>query len=176
MVPAQSARARWFWSPFGAVRIGLLVIIVAIIAGGVWGSLQRSPQAGTIPEKLAGFRLINSIEGTQALQIVDRLHFGFPQLTEAWVADYEQGGVIWVGITTSLNTAREQVEAMSQAIGKGGTPFSIPQEIKLEGRPVFSVADSSNNHYFFHSGAKVIWIMPPRGDGLSFVEAALREL
>jgi hypothetical protein len=67
------------------------------------------------------------------------------------------------------------VEAMAQAIGNGGTPFSNLREISLTGRRVFTVTDSNSAHYFFQSGAKVIWIAPPGDSGPPFVETALRK-
>jgi len=106
--------------------------------------------------------------------MVAGLHQGSPQITEARVAHYEQGGVIWTGTAASQDAARGQLEAMAQAIGKGGSPFSNLQEVSLAGRLVFAVSDGDTTHYFFRSGAQVIWITPPWDSGLPFVVAALR--
>ncbi|MBF8266549.1 MAG: hypothetical protein HW388_57 [Dehalococcoidia bacterium] len=157
--------------------MGFFVLIVAVVAAGLWGVVQRLPQASAIPEEIGGFRLLSTVEGPQALQMVAGLHQeGSPQLTEARVAYYEQGGVVWAGTATSPDAAREQLEAMAQAIGEGGTPFSNLRELSLAGRRVFTVSDGNNAHYFFfQSDAQVIWITPPGDSGTFFVEAALRE-
>ena len=171
--PSQGVRARRFGTPFTVVQLGFFVLMAVVVAAGLWGVVQRRPRASAIPEELAGYRLVRSVDGPQALQMVAGLHQGSPQITEAWVAYYERGGVMWAGTAVSGEAAREQLEAMAQAIGKGGTPFSDLREISLAGRRVFTVRDSSNAHYFFQSGALVIWITAPGVSGAPFVEAVL---
>ncbi|MBI2871726.1 MAG: hypothetical protein HYY00_00870 [Chloroflexi bacterium] len=174
-VPGAQARG-----PAGAIRaaqIGFFLIIFAAVAGGLWSVVQQQPRSGGIPKALASYGLLRSVTGPEALQMVARLHQGSPELTAAWVAYYEQGGVVWSGTTASPSAARQQLEDMAQAIGEGGTPFFKPQEVRVGGRQGFAVGDGYNNqHYFFQSGARVIWITPPTGSDTRFVEAAVREL
>ena len=160
---------------FGLVALSAL-LLVAVVAAGLWSVVQRPPQASTIPQEVAGYRLLRSVEGPEALQMVAGLHQRSPQVIEAWVAYYERGGTVWAGTTTSMDAAREQVEAMAQAIGKGGSPFSDLREISLEGRRLFTVSDNSSTQYFFQGSARVIWIVPPWDSGLPFVKAALGKL
>ena len=105
--------------------------------------------------------------------MVGQMHQGSPQLAEAWVAYYEGGGVVWAGTAASTDAAGELLEAMAQAIGKGGTPFTGPQELRLGGRRVFTVNDGGSSHFFFQSGSTVIWVTPPPADGLRFLGTAL---
>ena len=174
--PGRSVRARRAKSSFKAVQLGFFVLMVVVVAAGLWSVVQGRPQASAIPQEVAGYKLVRLVEGSQALQIVATLHRGSLQITEAWIAYYERGGSVWAGTTASMDAAREQVEAMAQAIGKGGTPFSSPQEISLAGRRLFTVSDSSSTHYFFQDGVRVIWITSPWDSGLPFVEAALDKL
>ena len=172
----QSVQTRRARSSFKAVQLGFFVLIVAVVAAGLWSVVQQRPQSdSTIPKEVAGYRLQRSVEGSQALQMVAGLHQGSPQVTEAWVAYYERGGTVWAGTTASIDAAKAQLEDMAQAIGKGGTPFSDLREISLVGRRAFTVSDSTSVHYFFQGGTKVIWITPPGDSGLPFVEAAMRK-
>ena len=157
-----------------AVQLGFPALMVVVVAGGLWNIAQQRPKGDSPPGQLADAKLLRLVEGPQALQMVEGLHQGSPKLTGAWVAYYERGGVVWSGTALSSTEAQDQLQAMAQAIGKGGTPFSNLRTVSLAGRQVFAVSDSERDHYFFQDAARVIWVTSPWANEAAFIEAALR--
>ena len=163
-------------SPGAAIapKIGLVVLVAALVVVVPWMVLQQSSRHNSIPKEVAGYKLVRSVQGAEAVQMAVGMHQGSPKIIDAWIAYYEQDGVVWVGTTESPQVAQEQLEAMDQAIAKGGIGYSIPSELQISGRRVLAVADRSGTNYFFQSDSRVIWAKPPEGSGTSFVEALLR--
>ncbi len=159
-----------------AIKLGFVAIIAAtVVAVGLLIIARLQSSASDIPQDIANYRLLESVTGTRALQMVSAMHQGPLQVTEAWIGYYEQDGMIWSGTTGSSESAKAQLESMASAIGKGGTPFSNIQESNREGRRIFTVRDSSSIHYFFQSGTQVIWVTLPRNSGSAFIDAVLRK-
>ena len=161
-------------SPAHAVTIGFFVLIIGLVSAGLWMIVQQQPRPTTdIPDQIAGYRLVRSVKGAEALQAVGGMHRGTTEMTDAWIAYYDRGAISWVGITRSPSDAQEQLDAMLQAIGRGGTPFSKPQAATLGGYQVFTTGDQGSVNYFFRSGLRVVWVRPPNDRGSEFLNAAL---
>lgn len=156
------------------IQIGFVLSVAVFVALGLWNATQGRAKA--IPETVGTYGLLRTVTGSRALDMVGRIHQGTPYLTAAWIAYYEGEGVIWVGTAPSLSEARAQLEAMAEAIGKGGTPFFGLREVELVGRRAYTVNDGSQEHYFFQNGNQVIWVTSPRGSGSKFAEAVLKQL
>lgn len=163
-------------SPGAAIapKIGLVVLIAALVVVVPWIVLQQRSRHSSIPREIAGYKLVRSVQGAEAVQMAVGMHQGSPKIIDAWIAYYEPDGVVWVGKTESPQVAQEQLEAMDQAIAKGGTGYSSPGELQISGRRVLAVVDRSGTNYFFQDGQRVVWVKAPEGSGTSFVEALLR--
>ena len=73
-------------SSFKAVQLGFFVLMVVVVAAGLWSVVQGRPQASAIPQEVAGYKLVRLVEGSQALHIVATLHRGSLKITESWIA------------------------------------------------------------------------------------------
>ncbi len=97
-------------------------------------------------------------------------------LDSAWVATYEGEATVWVGEAGSDANAQQLLQAMYEAIGRGGTPFSPPFVTQVGATPLFTTTDGRQQHYFYASGERVIWIAAPAAGGTVFVQEATAAL
>ena len=171
----QQVKLRKKGSTVRAFQLAFLIFIVAAVALGLWGVVQQRPQSGVLKE-VAGYKLLRSVEGPQALQMISGLHQGTLQISSAWIAYYEGEATVWVGNAATPYDAQQQLQAMLEAISRGNTPFAMPQQTQMAGRLVFATTDRQSNHYFFQSGTRVVWVAAPAGGEARFVEAVLRKL
>ena len=175
--PAQSRSFR--------LRPGVVVAEVAFVVLlllGIVLSLQQSVvtnEAGEapLPGRIAGLALEGYAQGEEALASMSQLHVNGITLTDGYIGHYEDGAIVWVGIATDEEQAREMLRAMTDSIVEGGTPFSAPQAVEMDGKTTYMVLDQGGQHHFYYqTGRAVIWVQPPASNADAFLREALRLL
>ena len=147
----------------------MAVVAVALVAA--WVTWPRSsPKAAEIPENLGGLSLLRLETGPAAMESVGGMHTGSFALQDAWIATYQGGAAVWVGDAQSEAEAEQLVQAMASAIGRGGSPFSSPSQRTVNKKPMFTTSDGQQQHFFYRTGKRVVWIVVPARDGMRFVQ------
>ncbi len=160
-------------------RIGPLILIglgVAILLGVGWLAISW-PVIGRgdmkLPTNLAGLPLSSQTTGLAALAEIERLHGkGFP-MTDGAVARYGgDGATLWVSSVWLPFMAARQVEAMTDRIAEGGSPFTPTSTDEVEGVTVYTLTGMGQMHYYFQLDRRVAWLaVSPQ-----FAEQSLEEL
>ena len=115
-----------------------------------------------LPQSIGSMRLDKVQSGEEARQEIDRLHGKQISLLRGYIGMYvaENGrGQLWVSEHSSDSEATEAVEKMAHGIQQGKQQeFWHFRKMKIERRPVYLAVGMGQAHYFFQSGAKVIWL------------------
>jgi hypothetical protein len=164
----------------------VMVIQMSIVAGFlalVWFSFGQNvldPQAQlVVPQQLGTLELIGSVEGSQALEQVTRLHGTDIDLQNAYIAEYARGNeraTVWVGTAGSEEAAAELTRRMVEGIKKGGSGFSNLQRLAFGGLDVYRVKGPGGEHFFYVSRKlrkNVVWLTVDAVDATSLVERAV---
>ena len=124
----------------------------------VWFSFGQnvlSPQKQLgVPEQLGTLELIGSIEGSEALSQIGRLHGTDIKLVDAYIAEYAHGNervTVWVGRAENNNAGVELIKSMLQGIERGGSGFSNLQRLSIADHEVFRVDGPGGEHFFYIS-------------------------
>jgi hypothetical protein len=103
-----------------------LFIVIGFLAL-VWLSFGQTVLAPRkqpgVPERLGPLELVSSIEGTEALAQIRRLHGTDVGLMTAVIAEYARSNeriTVWIGRAESRDAAAELTRRMIEGIRKGG--------------------------------------------------------
>ncbi len=156
-----SSGKRFVWE-----RIGLLILIglgLAFLLGGAgllavdW--LVVDQENITLPSNLAGRPLSQQVAGQAALAEIEQLHGKGFLLTDGAVARYGDGlATVWLSSTWISFLAARQVEAMTDRIAEGRSPFTPTGIDEAEGVTVYTLTGMGQTHYYFQLDRRVIWL------------------
>jgi len=151
----------------------LLGIVLSLRQGVVTNEAEEAP----LPDRIAGLALVDYVRGNEAVAAMSQLHINGIALTGGYIGHYEGGATVWVGIATDEGQAREMLRAMTERIAEGGTPFSAPQPLEMDGRTVYMVlGEGRRQHFYYQEGRALVWVQPPASDLEAFLREALRLL
>ncbi len=134
-------------------------------------------ESSPLPPALAGLLLVAELSGEQGLASVEQLHgkaLG-KGLDAAWVGEYEsqQGrATLWVSRSVREIDAEDLLVRMTDRIMEGGSPFSQPVPIEMQGVPAYRLEGMGQVHYYFRSDGYVYWL----GIDAPLAEGGLGEL
>ncbi len=163
-----------------------LLIVVGLLAV-VWFSFGQNvlaprTQSGG-PKQLGDLQLVSSIEGSEALAQVNRLHGIDIEMVNGYIAEYARGNervTVWVGSAESSDTARELLTRMVDGIAEGNPSFSNLTRLSIaqgyHSHEVFQVDGAGGKHFFYISrknDTQVIWLTVEATDALGILEQAL---
>ena len=161
-------------------HIGPLILaglgLVLLLGGVGWLAVDRlviGQGNVTLPAMLAGLPLSEQVTGREALAEIERLHGKGFALTDGTVARYGGGtATLWVSSTWMPFLAARQVEAMTDRIAEGRSPFSPTGTREVEGTTVYALAGMGQVHYYCQLNKRVVWLsVSPQ-----FAEQSLEEL
>ncbi|MDR5695151.1 MAG: hypothetical protein QN198_01775 [Armatimonadota bacterium] len=137
---------------------------------------KRAPGAKLdLPPVLAGLRLEEVVTGRAAVEEINRLH-GRPVISDSGViAQYggELGkATVWITRARSPLQATWLLWRMNRRMRRGIQVFSAPQQLEMEGRVVFVTEGLGQKHFYYQSGALILWLAAPP----YVADGALREL
>lgn len=159
--------------------VALQFILVSVLLIVIWFSWRAnvSPSSGA-PHRWGNLELASLIaSGQQAIDQIEALHQTGIKLVDGYIARYARGNdtaEVWVGIAESGAAASALVQQMTEAIGKGNSPFSIPQQITVDEQKVFTVNGQGKTHYYYSSGSKTVWLSISSSNPISLVQQALK--
>ena len=158
------------------------VAFVVLLLLGIVLSLRQSVvtnEAGEapLPGRIADLALEGYAQGEEALASMSQLHVNGITLTDGYIGHYEDGAIVWVGIATDEEQAREMLRSMTESIVEGGAPFSAPTATEMDGETVYMLLDEGGQqHFYFQTGRAVVWVKPPASNADAFLHEALRLL
>ena len=161
----------------GAGLVALFAVIVVVLVANVSRAPRERPRLNElpVPAALAGAPIVTSLRGPAALAEVSRLHGKTIEVVDAAVARYRDGSTIWISASSSALDASRLFWRMNRRMANGTQVFSTPRPQEVGGRPVFVTEGIGQVHYYYQSGARVIWLaVPPGPHAGSAVEALLR--
>ncbi len=172
-------------SPKKRRRLVLLqLFIVAVLLAVVWFSfgqnvLNPRKQLG-VPERLGDMQLVGSVEGSEALAQIGKLHGTDIELVNAYTAVYVHSNkrvIIWVGRAESRDAAAGLTKRMIESIEKGGSGFNNLQRLTIAGHEVFRVDGPGGEHFFYTSREqreRVVWLNVEATDALPILEQVVK--
>jgi len=148
--------------------VGLAVLFAATVVTLVVNtrnpSGETTPQGALrVPASLAGNPMVTSLRGAAALADVSRLHGKTIDAVDAAVARYQNGATLWVSASPSALAASRLLWRMNRRMANGTQVFSAPRPQQIGGRSVFVTEGIGQIHYYYQSGARVIWLALPPG-------------
>ncbi len=113
------------------------------------------------PSHIGDMKRVSVITGEAAMQKMRGIHPGDIGIIDGYLANYRWEGeemTLWVGMANTEPDAEQLLERMVSAIAKGGTPFSVPARVTVDGRQVFSTSGGGGTNYFFQDSRSVVWL------------------
>lgn len=146
--------------------VGLVAILVAIVVALIANTSnpptgQSAPSELRVPGALAGAPLVASVRGPAALQEVSRLHGKRIDATDAVVARYGNGSMLWISASPTALGASSLLWRMNRRMASGTSAFSTPRPQELHGRTVFTTEGQGQVHFYYQTGNKVLWLAAP---------------
>ena len=156
MLPQRRAGRR---AAIGLMALGGATLVLGLL----WAlTLKRlsEPTAEDLPPTLAGLALRSAGYGAEAVAEVTRLHQSRFLLTTGAVGNYGPRAevTVWAAGTLSGFLARAMLNQMEESIAQGNSPFTPVGMSAIDGRPVYELTGMGQTHYYFQSGARVVWI------------------
>jgi hypothetical protein len=142
----------------GALFILMGLTILLILAGSVWLVINQG-RVTTTPSSLANLPLSRQVTGRAAVTNIEQLHqTSFPMVDGA-VAYYDDGqAVLWIFSTWLPFMAVRQVEAMTERIAEGRSPFTPAGTRQVNGITVYELTGMGQTHYYFQLDRQVVWL------------------
>jgi len=159
--------------------VGLAVLFAAIVVTLVVNTSKPSGETALqgglrVPASLAGNPVVTSLRGGAALADVSRLHGKTIDAVDAAVARYGNGTTLWISASSSALAASRLFWRMNRRMANGTEVFSTPRLQQIAGRSVFVTEGIGQIHYYYQSGARVIWLaVPPGPHAAAAIEALL---
>src|SRR3972149_7077667 len=133
--------------------MGLALVLLA--------ALTVSASALEVPRDLAGLPLAHAQQGAEARAQIERLHGKSMPMREGFVAHYgsaSPAAMLYVSRAQTDTLAKQQVEQMTARIRASTGPFTHLREATRFGLIVYSALGQGQVHYYFRSGATVVWL------------------
>jgi hypothetical protein len=143
---------------FSLMGLGLLLIL----AGSVWllaNWLVIGQGNLTTPATLVDLPLSRQITGQAALDDIERLHSTNIPMVDGAIAYYDNGqAVLWISSTWLPSMAARQVEAMTDRIAKGRSPFTPVGTRQADELIIYELIGLGQTHYYFQLERQVVWL------------------
>jgi hypothetical protein len=137
------------------------ILLVAGSAGSVLlGSAVDNPAGLPLPDRIARLDRTSYVTGREAAAEFQNLHGEqFPVISGA-VGMYGPNHqiTIWVAGTPVNFMAAQLVDAMHRKISEGRSPFTETDAFEDRGRTVYVLTGMGQQHYYFRSGNRIIWL------------------
>lgn len=135
------------------------MLVLALLGGLTLGRLS-DPAAEVLPASLAGLPIRSAGYGAEAVAQVARLHRKRFPLTTGAVGIYgaQAEVTVWAAGTPLGLLARAMLNQMQESIAQGDSPFAPVGTSAIDGRPVYELTGMGQTHYYFQSGARVVWV------------------
>jgi len=142
-----------------AILVGALLAIGSL-AYWRFGQAIADPDAATLPDSLAGLRLVSAVYGPEAVAEVNHLHRKEFTLTSGAMGVYGSGAqaTLWVTGAPLDVMAAQMVTAMRDKIAEGNSPFLPLGERQVGQRTIYELGGMGQRHFYFQSSSLVVWL------------------
>ena len=141
-------------------------LALAVGAGGwlYYHSLVANPGAETLPEALAGLPRTQALAGRLAVQEINHLHGLNFAITSGGVGVYgQQQIIVWVSGSPLDFIAMRMQDEMNLRIAEGRSPFTVLETQQVDGRTVQLLEGLGQQHFYFRSGRRLVWLAADAG-------------
>ncbi len=141
------------------IALGILILTGATAVFAAVLLATPGPVPG-IPSLLAGLPLGHRLDGADAAREIDRLHGKTIRVRAATVAHYERPesvAMLYVSDAYLGFLAERQLQAMTDGMKKGESPFAPPRKFQQAGKKVFWILGQGQAHFYYRKGSKIIW-------------------
>lgn len=151
------------------LTLAVVALILTLLGASFWDVLwgeQGSPPTyiateATIPRVLGNLLLSEVVSGDKGLAQVNRMHGKDIRLVRGFIAQYAGNGAaatMWAGWAESEAAAQALADRMTAKIGPDHPIFQDFRELTVGGRTVYAMTGQGQQHYYFRSGAAVVWV------------------
>lgn len=140
------------------IGIGLLLFFAA----GAWiyfNNLISHPTAISLPDQIAGLRIVDYKAGAQAVTDFTNLHGKqFPIATSAIGVYGDDQITVWAAGAPFDFIASRMVDAMREGIAEGNSPFTPIEQFDQGKRTIYALEGMGQKHFYFQSENLIIWL------------------
>ena len=118
-------------------------------------------ERGNHPPVLGGLLLSEVVSGEEGLAQPSRMHGKDIRLARGFIVQYAGNGAaatMWAGWAESKAAAQALTDRMTAKIGPDHPIFQDFRELTVGGRTVYAATGQGQQHYYFRSGAAVVWV------------------
>ena len=135
------------------------LLLLGSVAYWRYAAAVADPGEVRVPVMLAGQALAQQRQGVEAVAEVSRLHGkDFPLVSGAMAVYGNGAATVWVSGAPARLMAAQMVRAMAEKIAEGRSPFTPLATRDVPGRAVYELAGMGQRHFYFQSGAQVVWL------------------
>jgi hypothetical protein len=154
-----------------------LMVVLGLLTSLMLGCSTTSEVTSIVaPPRLDGLPLVTQTTGLEAVSDMQGLHGKEIGLIGGYVAQYQADGrsiTVWLGQAESQAAAEELLDRMTEKIGDGNAYFRNLEEILVDGRIVYSTIGGGEDHYYYRSADKVIWLSISSAEPLEILRSAI---
>lgn len=128
------------------------------------------------PTQLAGMTRVEAIGGQEAISSVGQLHGLDITLAEAFVVTYQGKDLqmtIWYSEGKNGQEATQLYQAMDKKMPQTSA-FKDYKTVKVDGKDMKYVSGMGQDHYYWQSGKRVMWVAISGGNTLDILEQVQR--
>lgn len=154
-IPQRRVTRRMIWLAAGILLLSGGVAILAAVYLATPG-----PVSG-MPDVLAGLPLTHRVDGPNATGEIDRLHGKAIRVGAASIAHYEWSGTVAMLYVSDVYLgflADRMLQAMTERMQKGDSPFAPPRQFRQAGQSIFWTLGEGQAHFFYRRGSKLVWL------------------
>ncbi|MBI3016169.1 MAG: hypothetical protein HYY65_14155 [Candidatus Tectomicrobia bacterium] len=136
-------------------------VLGALLLAAIPPQAEAGPKQLPLPTTLGEMRLDHSLQGQEALKDIFRLHGKTFDLKDGYVGHYSNKAakaMVWVSESKNQDQSRQLLQMMAAEIRRGRGPYSNFQEFDVNGKVVYSVDGQGQQHYFYGSGKRNVWL------------------
>ena len=134
---------------------------------------ESAPDSISLPNELAGLRLIDTQSGAEAIAEFADLHGKEFPVASGAIGIYGNSEItLWVAGASSESIALEMTNTMQAKIAQGNSPFTPVNEINDRNRKIYALEGMGQKHYYFQSKNLVVWL----ASDPAFADEALQQI
>lgn len=132
-----------------------------------------------LPDALLSYRLDSRLEGKEAKEFVNRLHFQSVTENENFIGFYRSGedqAVIYLTRYPGREPAEDAFRKMTDKISQGNYAFINGEILQVNGQPVYRCFGMGQTHFVFVKSTQLYWISVNTMNANAFLDAYLQYL
>lgn len=137
------------------------IFIFLLIFGNHFLFQYCSQKKEILPERINDLILIKTIDGNEAKEYINKLHFQPVSKNENIIGYYESlsgEAIVYITIYPDQKEAKIDFEKMTNKISSGNSVFVYPQFFDYEGNKIYKCFGMGMSHFVFSLNKNLYWI------------------